>query len=228
MQTDNIEILVAEDEEELLKYLVEYLQIFFPTVYSATCGEEAYKIYLDKKPSIILSDINMPNLDGLSMISRIREKNRDNDTKIIVMSAHSDREKLLQAVELNLVTYLIKPIKFETLKKVLVKLVNSINSSNNKIYLKTNTYWDVDNNKLYSFSNEIVLKEKESMLMQFLCSNLNSPVSSISIFNKLYANSNKEFSEYAITSLVKRLRAKIPDNIIQNEYGVGYKITSTV
>ena len=139
MLNENIDILVAEDEEELREYLVEYLQLFFKYVYSAKCGQEAYKIYLEKKPAIILSDINMPNMDGLSMISLIRE--RDKKTKIIVMSAYSDKEKLLSAIELNLITYLVKPIKIETLKEIILNTVESINATSNKIYLYENIYW---------------------------------------------------------------------------------------
>jgi len=218
----NISILVAEDENELREYLVEYLQLFFKNVYSAECGKKAYEIYLKKKPDIILSDINMPNLNGLSMISKIREK--DLKTKIIIMSAHSDKDKLLHAVELNLVTYLVKPIKIETLKEVLLNTLQSIKSSSDKIYLDDNIYWSRTGNKLYSNAEHIVLKERESMLMKLLCSNINRAFSNEEIFHNLYAKSNKEYSEYAITSLIKRLRSKLPKNIIQNEYGSGYKI----
>ena len=63
------------------------------------------------------------------------------------------------------------------------------------------------------------------MLMELLCSKVNSAFSTENIFYKLYAKSDKEYSEYAITSLVKRLRTKLPKNCIQNEYGSGYKIT---
>ena len=219
---ENISILVAEDEEELREYLVEYLQLFFKNVYSAKCGEEAYQIYLEKNPDIILSDINMPNLDGLSMISKIREK--DIKTKIIIMSAHSDKDKLLHAVELNLVTYLIKPIKIETLKQVLFDTVDNIRSSSDRIALGDNIYWSKAENRLYSNEEHIVLKERESMLMELLCSKINQAFSNEDIFQHLYANSDKEYSEYAITSLIKRLRSKLPTNIIHNEYGSGYKI----
>jgi len=51
---EKVSILVAEDEEELREYLVEYLQLFFKNVYPAKCGQEAYQIYLDKSPDIIL------------------------------------------------------------------------------------------------------------------------------------------------------------------------------
>ncbi len=220
MQIDNITILVAEDEDELREYLVEYLQIFFKTVYSAACGKEAYKIYQDSKPDIILSDINMPNLDGLSMISRIRLN--DEKTKIIIMSAHSDTEKLLQAIKLNLVTYLVKPIKVEELKELLFKLVDEIKNSSTKLFFNNNTYWDKSSNSLYCNNVKIDLKNKESMLIQILCSKANHPLSSEDIFKILFKD--KEYSSYSITSLVKRLRAKIPTDIIQNEYGTGYKI----
>lgn len=219
---EHISILVAEDEEELREYLVEYLQLFFKNVYPAKCGQEAYSIYLDKSPDIILSDINMPNLDGLSMISKIREK--DLRTKIIIMSAHSDKEKLLRAVELNLVTYLIKPIKLETLKELLFESVENLKLSSNKVYLGNNMYWNKAESRLYSNAEHIVLKERESMLMELLCSNIQQAFLNEEIFHHLYAKSDKEYSEYAITSLIKRLRSKLPKNIIQNEYGSGYKI----
>ncbi len=219
---ENISILVAEDEEELREYLVEYLQLFFKNVYSAKCGQEAYLIYLDKSPDIILSDINMPNLDGLSLTSKIREK--DLKTKIIIMSAYSDKEKLLRAVELNLVTYLIKPIKIETLKQVLLDTLENLKSSSDKVSLGSDMYWSKTESRLYSNTEYIVLKERESMLMELLCSNINQAFSNEEIFHHLYAKSDKEYSEYAITSLIKRLRSKLPTNIIHNEYGSGYKI----
>ncbi len=219
---ENISILVAEDEAELREYLVEYLQLFFKNVYPAKCGQEAYLIYLEKNPDIILSDINMPNLNGLNLISKIREQ--DLKTKIIIMSAHSDTDKLLKAVELNLVTYLVKPIKLETLKKVLFETVESIKSSSDRVNLGSNMYWSKRENRLYSNEEHIVLKERESMLMELLCSKINQAFSNEKIFHHLYAKSDKEYSEYAITSLIKRLRSKLPTNIIQNEYGSGYKI----
>ncbi|MBU1657606.1 response regulator transcription factor [bacterium] len=223
MQIKDISILIAEDEAELRFYLDEYLQIFFKHVYVAKCGHDAFVHYLDKRPDIILTDINMPNLDGLSIISRIRE--RDSETKIIVMSAHSEQDKLLQAVELQLVTYLIKPIKNETLKKVLFDTVALIRAKSNRIYLSADIFWDKKNCVLWNNQEKIILKERESMLMQILCSKVNHAFSSESIFYKLYANqSEKEFSQDAITSLVKRIRSKLPKDIIHNEYGSGYKI----
>jgi len=222
---EDISILLAEDEEELREYLREYLQIFFKDVFIAKCGKEAYEQYKQHHPDIILTDINMPNIDGLSLISKIREE--DTKTKIIIISAHSEQEKLLKAIELNLVTYLIKPIKTDMLKKVIFELVEVIRKSTKRIYINNNTYWDKNTLSLWENEKEMILKEKESQLIQLLCSNINHPFSSKEIFKHLYVDSHeREFSEYAITSFIKRLRMKLPANIIQNEYGFGYKIVT--
>jgi len=219
---EDVSILIAEDEEELREYLDEYLQIFFKNVFVAKCGEEAYSTYTKKHPDIILTDINMPNLNGLNLTSRIRKK--DTSTKIIIMSAHSEQDKLLRAIELNLVTYLIKPIKTDVLKKVLLEIVEVVRKSTKRIYIDENIYWDKQTLSLWENDKEIILKEKESQLVQLLCSKINHPFSSKDIFQHLYTQTTKEFSEYAITSFIKRLRLKLPADIIQNEYGSGYKI----
>ncbi|WP_294960460.1 response regulator transcription factor [Sulfurimonas sp.] len=219
---EDISILIAEDESELREYLQEYLQIFFKKVYIAKCGNEGYMQYLEKRPDIILTDINMPNLDGLSMIKRIRE--RDDETDIIIMSAHSEQEKLLQAIELKLVTYLIKPINSQKLKGVLLSLVDKLRSSKKRIYLSQEIFWDKTSSTLWNSEKQISLKDKELMLFKLLCSKVNHAFTAENIFYHLYGEGEKEFSEYSITSFIKRLRAKLPENLIENEYGLGYKI----
>ena len=220
---DDISILIAEDESELREYLKEYLELFFENIYVARCGKSAYEIYLQKKPDIILSDINMPNLDGLSMAKKIRES--DSETNIIIMSAHSDRDKLLRAVELGLVTYLIKPINSQKLKDILLELTHKLRASKKRIYLSSDIYWDKITQTLWQNNELISLKEKELLLFKLLCSEANKIFTAKEIFEHLYENQNdKEFSEYSITSFIKRLRVKLPQNLIQNEYGAGYKI----
>ena len=219
----DISILIAEDEDQLRGYFVEYLQIFFDTVYEARCGKEALEVYKQKKPDIIIADINMPNLDGLSMIEQIRKT--DKKTKIIVVTAHSDKDKLLQAIELNLVKYIIKPVKSDELKELLFRVIEEMRSESGKIPLKENFCWDTNTKTLTREGEAVELKEKERRLLDFLFEHANQSVSNEDIYNHLFADRpNKEFSINAITSLVKRVRAKIPDKTITNIYGVGYKI----
>jgi len=219
----DVSILLAEDEKELREMLQEYLQLFFSRVYAAASGDEAYDIYKQKKPNIILTDISMPRLDGLEMIGKIRES--DKETRIIVMSAHSEQEKLLLAIKLHLESYLIKPIKTDKLKTTLLDIVAQIRASVRRTYVTETIFWDYDTNTLWENSKEIKLRKMENMLLRLLFCKPNEIASTKEIFEYLHEEKGeKEFSVHAVTSLMKRLRTKLPDGVIHNIYGSGYKI----
>ena len=221
----DVSILLAEDEGDLRNFLLEYLQLFFVKVYIAKDGYEAYKIYLDKRPDIIITDINMPIMDGLTLISKIRVK--DKHTKVIVISAHSQEDKLLRAVELHLETYLIKPIKTDKLKAILLDSVENLRKFSKRIYIGKHIYWDRVNDTLSQDGEQVSLKARETLLLKLLCEKANQAVSAESIFYTIYKdNEEKEFSGDSVTSLMKRVRSKLPKGIIKNVYGAGYKIIS--
>jgi len=183
----DISILIAEDEQALLDSMTEYLELFFEKVYRAKDGQEAYLSYLKYRPDIIIADINMPRLDGLSMIEKIRKS--DQETKIIITSAHSEQEKLLQAIELHLVKYLIKPVQSDTLKTLLFSLVDDLHSQKHIVSLKESFFWDISKEKLFRDGEEIALKAKEQKVLALLCAHPNESVSSIDIYNRLYGTS---------------------------------------
>lgn len=223
IKISDISVLIAEDETKLLHSMVEYLQLFFTHVYAAEDGLMAYEIYKKKKPDIIVADIHMPHLDGLSMIAKIRE--HDRQTKIIITTAHSDKEKLLQAIELHLVKYLVKPVQSDQLKELLFSLVNELRTSNHRIYLKEGFYWDSDKQKLFQQDKEIELKPKEQKVLALLISKADQSVSAVEIYRHLYAKQpERTFSSNAVTSLIKRMRQKLPKNTIRTSYGIGYML----
>jgi len=218
---EHISVLIAEDEKELREYFVEYLQIFFTTVYQASCGREALEIYKVKKPDIIVADINMPNLDGLSMIETIRE--HDKLTKVIIATAHSEKEKLLKAIELHLVRYLIKPINSDTLKELLFSLVEEIESEKSSVLLKEGFIWDKKHQTLQHNGENVHLTKREQRLLNLMLNKPNRSISNEDIYYTVYEDQpEKEFSIHALTSLIKRLRTKLPNNTISSNYGVGY------
>ncbi len=218
---DHISVLIAEDEKALREYFVEYLQIFFTTVYHASCGREALNIYHSKRPDIIVADINMPHLDGLSMIETIRE--HDPHTKVIIATAHSEKEKLLKAIELHLVRYLIKPINSDTLKELLFSLVEEIENDKSTILLKEGFVWDKKHQTLQHNGHNIHLTKREQRLLNLMLTKPNRSISNEDIYYTVYEDQpEKEFSIHALTSLIKRLRTKLPNQTISSNYGVGY------
>ena len=86
-------LLYVEDEVSIREMVLEYLEVFFSELYEASNGVEALKIYNDKKPDIIISDIEMPKMNGLKLASLIREK--DITTPIIITTAYTSVEYLL-------------------------------------------------------------------------------------------------------------------------------------
>ena len=94
----DLKILYAEDNEKIRESYALVLKRYFKEVIEACDGKEALELYRSHKPDIVLTDINMPELDGLELIRIIRED--DKTTKIIVLSAYSDQEKLMKAISL--------------------------------------------------------------------------------------------------------------------------------
>ncbi len=219
----DISVLIAEDETQLREFMTEYLQLIFERVYSAEDGEEAYRLYERYRPDIIIADIHMPKLDGLALIRRIRRN--DLRTKIIVLSAHSEKEKLLEAIELHLVKYLIKPVPSDTLKSLLLSLVDELRQADSRLVLKNGYFWDRIRGKLLRGDDEIALQPKEHRAMELLCSRPDRTVSVYDLYNALYEDEpEREFSYHAVTSVIKRLRAKLPAETISNVYGEGYRL----
>jgi len=99
-------ILYAEDEEATRLNYTRYLERIFETVHAVPDGEAALAAYHIYRPDILLLDINMPRRNGLEVAKAIRTQ--DKTTRIIILTAHLERDKLLFATELGLTKYLPK------------------------------------------------------------------------------------------------------------------------
>lgn len=218
-------ILYVEDEIDIREKYSKYLTRFVSTVYVAKDGEEAYNIYKNKRPDIIIADINMPKLNGLDLAKKIREY--DHNTKIIMLTAYSDADYLLKATDLKLTKYLIKPISREDLTNALKLAIDEILNfsvfSKNIIILKENFHWDSNAMELY-FNNTVVsLTKNEKILTNLLISKLGTTFSYDEISYQLWPD---EFEDKlpALKTLVKGLRKKLPNNTLENVRSFGYKI----
>ena len=110
-----ITILFAEDEEDVRTSQLEVYNRLFKKVYSAANGKEAIEVFLKNKNEIdvIITDINMPDFDGLQVASKIRE---NPTVPIILATDHTDSKYTLQAIDLKIDKYLVKPV---TLNEIL-------------------------------------------------------------------------------------------------------------
>ena len=112
-------LLYVEDEPAILEQYTKFFCNYFFHVFTAEDGLNAKKVYEDKKPDVIILDINLPKINGITLVKYIREKDRK--TPIVLLTARSDKETLKSAIELDITTYLEKPITRNALKETLEK-----------------------------------------------------------------------------------------------------------
>ncbi len=131
--TKPLKILYVEDDELIARTAISILDRYFDSVDYASDGEEGLKKYKSSIYDIVISDIQMPNLDGMSMVKEIKEINPGQN--IIITSASDDSEKLISLIDIGVEKFLLKPIKRE-------KLLNTIYliSKNISIYNELSSY----------------------------------------------------------------------------------------
>jgi len=224
-----ISLLYIEDDKDIQEIYLDVIGNFVDRIDVAHDGEEGYEVYLKTKPDIILLDINMPKLDGLSLAKKIREI--DSEVKIIITTAYGEQDKLLQAIELYLIKYILKPIDPKVLKEALLKAKNEIleareeNSPMVKVFtLDEATLWHFESEKLYENNQEIKLTKNERRLLKLLSTDKNKVFTFFEIFNHIsYDDFDKDYDAGQVRALVKLLRKKVPKESILNIYAEGYR-----
>ncbi len=108
MKLSESTLLLVEDNRETLELITSLLQPHFFRIHQASTADEALRLYRQKCPDIILSDIYMPGISGLELVRKIRSENRE--IPILLLSAHNDTETLLQAANLTIDGFVIKPV----------------------------------------------------------------------------------------------------------------------
>jgi len=210
-----IPILCVEDEDGIRNTIATTLKYYFDTVYEARDGNEAFEIYQDYHPKIILTDIQMNNCNGIELVKKIREN--DSSTAIIMLTAYSNEEYLLDLINLNINHFIIKPLN---LKKLTEALLKYLQKQSEPIYLGNNMFLDLDTRELH-FKNEVIfLRKREKDFLKMLYEKKDLVVTYFEIERVLWMD--KEMTEYALKSFIKDIRAKIPINIIKNVPQEGY------
>jgi DNA-binding response OmpR family regulator len=222
---NSFKLLYIEDDKDIQQIYLNFLKDFIDNIYCANDGEEGYNLYLERRPDIILLDINMPKIDGLTLAKKIRQI--DKNVKIIITTSYSEQDKLLQAIELYLIRYIIKPIELDILKDAIEKAKKEIEDErgNQKIFLlDKDTIWDARAKLLIRDGKEVKLTKNERRLLELLSTDKNKVFSFFEIFDYIsYDDFDKEYDANQIRALVKLIRKKIPKKSIINVYGEGYR-----
>jgi YesN/AraC family two-component response regulator len=110
----NLELLYIEDEADVMSQTKLILDDFVKVVHTAKDGEEGLKMALELPIDIIIADINMPKMNGIDMIKALKNEH-EKDIPCIITTAHTDTEYLIDAINLKVDGYIIKPINIKDL-----------------------------------------------------------------------------------------------------------------
>ncbi|WP_066354203.1 response regulator transcription factor [Aliarcobacter skirrowii] len=210
-------VLYVEDDLGIQNNIKEILKHYFKEVFTSDNTKDAYEIYLEKKPDLIITDIRMQSETGIDFIKKIREN--DTKTRVIITSAYTNINYLLKATELFLVKYIVKPITIDKLEEALELFLNSYKNES-LYYLNKNWIFNSSKSTISNENEEFILTKKESNFLKFLLSQ-NRVIS----YEELHDNICDEdsiMSQNAMRLFIKNLRKKLPSNFLKNIQGVGY------
>ncbi len=191
-----LKILYVEDSLEAREQTLKLLENFFADIVVAVDGKEGLEKFYRNDIDLIFTDLNMPHMDGISMLKKIRETN---DTiPCIVLSAHNEPDYFMETIKLGVDGYILKPIEIEQFSTLLYKIIEKIKlkkediDHTRELEQKVKERTKELTKKLY-FDDLTGLPNRNSLLKKLeLCNDENMPIiflidiDSLRTYNELY------------------------------------------
>ena len=222
-------ILIVEDETDIRQNLAFSLGRDGLKVIEAEDGEIALKLAKEKKPDLILMDLMLPNLDGLSACKMLQKDPSTADIPVIMLTAKGEEVDRIVGLELGAADYIVKPFSLREvslrIKGVLKRGVQAVKPSVLLHCAKISL--DTLSHQVIAEGKEVELTITEFRLLHDLMSHAGQVRSREQLLNSVW---NYDFEGYARTvdSHIKRLRAKLGEagDYIETIRGIGYRLRS--
>lgn len=221
---NHLNIIYIEDEENIRQNITNTLKMVVNKIFPLDEAEKAEDILNNFRIDLIISDITLPGISGIDFIKKLR--NNGSNIPVILLSAYTDKNYLIEATKLKLVDYLVKPIDFNTLNDALLNACQElVDTGKYVVDLEKNISYNVMHKKLYSkkTNKEIDLTAKEIELLEYFINNNMRVISHEEIKTKIWEDSFN-VSDSALKNILTKLRKKIGKDCIKNISGVGFRI----
>lgn len=221
----NITILYVEDDEDTIEVMKNTLSEFSKNIIIAKNSQEAMDIISTKDINLIITDIEMPDKNGIEFIREVRSTNLN--IPVVVFTAYSTKDYLLECVNLNIQGYIQKPISYQKIKDVLYKVIDYLDikvESNIKITDEIEFDFSKQDLRNIKLGEPIKVNRKELKTIEVLLKNKNYVVTYEQIENYVWKSDNENMSSTALRTIIKNIRKKVQDIPIINVSGLGYKI----
>ncbi|MBT4029938.1 MAG: response regulator, partial [Campylobacteraceae bacterium] len=191
---------------------------YFYSFNVASNGIEGLKQFNNIQADIVITDINMPDMTGLEMSEKLRKDNPD--LPIIILSAFSQKEYLLNAIDLSVTKYLIKPFDPDELLEYIVSISNKI--GNKEISLVDGFVFNKNTNSLSLNGDFVKITKREAKFLNTLIDI--SPLILEDNKMKLKLWDDDDITDERVRTFIKRFRQKTSKTLINNIKGQGYQI----
>ncbi|MBU0923602.1 response regulator transcription factor [bacterium] len=214
-----MKILLLEDNKKLNETITKRLTMKGYSVLSIIDGAQAYEKITDGFSCFIL-DINVPNVDGIKILKKIREYYQT--LPVIIISASVELDVIKQAYDFGCNDFLKKPFFIDELE---IKIERFCNIQNDKIYFDENCYFDFKSSIIQMNVKEVRLTKKEKLLINLFLTKKNQVISYESIENYVWEGNFASLE--SIRSLIRRVRKIIDKDYIQTVVDTGYIFKTT-
>lgn len=221
---DNIKILVVDDEEDILEFLSYNLRAEGYNVIVADNGILAIELAKQQQPSLIILDVQMPDMDGITTCEKIREIPSLKETVVTFLTARSEDYSQIAGFEAGADDYITKPIR----PKVLVSRVKAllkrqgITKDTNAIIELGDIVIDKEKHLTTYKGQEVIFAKKEFKLLKLLISKPGKVFTREEILEKVWGT-DIIVGDRTIDVHIRKLREKLADHYIKTVKGVGYK-----
>lgn len=217
-------LLIVEDEINILTALEKGLKKDGYAIDIASNGENAEDFIEINDYDLIVLDINLPDIDGFTILKNLRAKNAA--THVIIVSANRTIDDRITGLDLGANDYLVKPFDFQELKARIRALLRRDFNSKPNILIEGELEIDLSTHQVTYEQKRIILTLKEYSILKYLVKNKGKIISSEELFEHIWNNEADAFSEVMrvhIYSLRKKLNnATGNSNIITTIKGAGY------
>ena len=219
-------ILLVEDTPDLAEAIIERLRVDGHVIDWLTDGEQANKLLSYQQYRLVILDLGLPKLDGMSVLKKLR-KRRDK-TPVLILTARSGIDNRVEALDSGADDYLVKPVDLRELSARCRALIRRNNGEVASLVKYGNLSFDRAAARVFIESTEIELPRRELGVLDLLLSNQGRTLSKAQIADQLCSfDDNSEIpSDNAIELYIARIRKKISQSSvsIKTLRGIGYII----